>query len=60
MIESAKVAAMIDSETWSEGEGVYQKTLDFIREALPAVDGTEYIKKPPKQFLRFIEDWSAE
>ena len=60
LIESAKAAAMIDSEAWSQGEGIYQKTLDFIRETLPAVDGTEYIKNPPEQFLRFIEDWSAE
>lgn len=60
LIESAKAAAMIDYEAWSEGEGIYQKTLDFIREALPAIDGTEYIKNPPEQFLRFIEDWAKQ
>ena len=60
LIENAKATAMIGFEAWSEGEGIYQKTLDFIREALPAIDGTEYIKNPPEQFLRFIEDWSAE
>ena len=60
LIENAKATAMIGSEAWSDGEDIYQKTLDFIREALPAIDGTEYIKNPPEQFLRFIEDWSAE
>ena len=60
LIENAKATAMIGSEAWSEGEGIYQKTLDCIREALPAIDGTEYIKNPPEQFLRFIEDWATE
>ena len=44
LIESAKAAAMITSENWQEGEGIYQKTLTFIQETLPSLDGKEYIK----------------
>ena len=37
-----------------------QKILTFIREVLPGVDGAEYVKAPPEEFLRFIEDWTKE
>lgn len=57
LIESAKAAAMIGTETWQDGEGDYQKTLDFIRETLPTVDSRKYATD--ERFLRFIED-SAE
>ena len=60
LIESAKTAAMISSEAWQPGEGDYQKTLAFIREQLPAVDGAEYVKKMPEKFLRFITDCATE
>ena len=58
LIEAAKAAAMIGSEAWRDGEGIYQKTLDFIRTTLPAVDGKKYVSD--EQFLWFIQDWSAE
>ena len=57
LIENAKVAAMIGSEGWKDGgDPLMIKTLAFIREQLPAVDGEEYMKNPPEPFLRFIED----
>ena len=58
LIEAAKAAAMIGSEAWRDGDGIYQKTLDFIRATLPAVDGKKYVAD--EQFLRFILDWTAE
>ena len=61
LIESAKAAAMIGSQDWKDGgDPLMMKTLAFIREQLPAVDGEEYIKKQPKKFLRFIEDWAKQ
>ena len=60
LIESAKAMAMIGTQDWKDGEGVYQKTLAFIREQLLAVDGKEYVKDPSEPFLRFIEDWTKE
>lgn len=61
LIESAKAAAMIGSEDWKDGgDPLMMKTLAFIREQLPAVDGEKYIKKQPKKFLRFIEDWAKQ
>ena len=60
LTENAKAAAMIGSQDWKDGEGVYQKTLAFIREQLPAVDVKEYVKDPSEPFLRFIEDWTKE
>ena len=60
LIESAKAAAITDSEAWQAGEGIYQKTLVFIREQLPIVDGKKYVVSDPKEFLRFIRDWSKQ
>jgi hypothetical protein len=61
LIESAKAAAMIGSQDWKDGgDPLMKRTLDFIREQLPAVDGEEYIKNPPEPFLRFIEDWAKQ
>ena len=60
LIENAKAAALISSEAWQPGDGDYQKTLSFIQEQLPAVDGKKYVKKMPEKFLRFIEDCAAE
>ena len=54
LIENAKAVAMIGSEEWQDGEGIYQKTLSFIRETLPAVDGKKYVTD--ERFLRFIQD----
>jgi hypothetical protein len=54
LIENAKAAAMIGFERWQDGEGIYQKALDFIRESLPAVDGKKYVTD--ERFLRFIQD----
>lgn len=58
LIENAKAAAMIGSEVWKEGDGIYQKTLSFIRETLPAVDEKKYVAD--ERFLQFIQDWAAE
>ena len=58
LIEAAKATAMIGSEEWRDGDGIYQKTLDFIRATLPAVDGRKYVAD--EQFLRFIQDWATE
>ena len=61
LIENAKAAAMIGSEDWKDGgDPLMKKTLSFIRETLPAIDGAEYVKARPKEFLRFIEDWTKE
>ena len=60
LIENAKVATMVTSEDWQEGDDIYQKALSFIREQLPAVDGKKYVAKDPKEFLRFIRDWAKE
>ena len=61
LIESAKAAAMTSSEVWENGDDpIFNKTLTFIREVLPGVDGAEYVKAPPEEFLRFIEDWTKE
>jgi hypothetical protein len=60
LIENAKVVAMIGSEEWQDGEGIYQKMLSFIRESLPAVDGKKYIARMPESFLRFIQDLATE
>lgn len=61
LIENAKAAAMIGSEGWKDGgDPLMIKTLAFIREQLPAVDGEEYIKKQPQKFLQFIEDWTKQ
>ena len=57
LIENAKAAAMISAGAWQNGEGDYQKAIDFIRETLPAVDAKKYATD--ERFLRFIED-SAE
>lgn len=58
LIDAAKAAAMIGSEAWRDGDGIYQKTLDFIRATLPTVDGRKYVAN--EQFLRFIQDWATE
>ena len=58
LIENAKAMAMIGSEAWKDGNGIYQKTLDFIRDALPAVDGKKYARD--ERFLSFIQDWATE
>ena len=61
LIESAKAAAMTSSEGWKAGDDpLVRKSMDFIRETLLAVSGKEYVKAPPEQFLRFIEDWTKE
>ena len=61
LIESAKTMAMIGTQGWKDGgDPLMMKTLAFIREQLPAVDGEEYIKKQPEQFLQFIEDWAKQ
>lgn len=61
LIENAKAMAMIGSEGWKDGgDPLMMKTLAFIREQLPAVDGEEYMKNPPEPFLRFIEDWEKQ
>lgn len=61
LIENAKAAAMISSEAWKDGgDPLMKKTLSFIRETLPAIDGAEYVNTPPEEFLRFIEDWTKE
>ena len=61
LIETAKATAMIGSYDWKDGgDHLMKKTLEFIREQLPAVDGKEYIKKIPEQFLSFIEDWEKQ
>ena len=54
LIENAKAAAMIGFERWQDGEGIYQKTLSFIRESLPTVDVKKYVTD--ERFLRFIQD----
>lgn len=54
LIESAKAAAMISAGAWPDGEGDYQRSLNFIRETLPTVDARKYIED--KRFLCFIED----
>jgi len=56
LIDAAKAVAMIGSEEWQDGEGIYQKALNFIRESLPAVDGSKYVAGMPESFLRFIQD----
>jgi len=61
LIENAKAAAMIGSEGWKDGgDPLMIKTLAFIREQLPAVDGKKYVKHVPEKFLRFIADCAAE
>jgi len=61
LIENAKAMAMIGSEGWKDGgDPLMKRTLEFIREQLPTVDGEEYIKKQPEKFLRFIEDWTRQ
>lgn len=60
LIENAKAAALISSEAWQPGDGDYQKTLSFIQEQLPTVDGKKYVKHVPEKFLRFIADCAAE
>ena len=60
LIENAKAAAMIGSERWQDGEGIYHKALNFIRETLPAVDGKKYVAGMPESFLRFIQDLATE
>lgn len=61
LIENAKAMAMIGSEGWKDGgDPLMMKTLAFIREQLPAVNGEEYIKKQPEKFLQFIEDWTKQ
>ena len=61
LIESAKAMAMIGTQGWKDGgDPLMMKTLAFIREQLPAVNGEEYIKKQPERFLRFIEDWTRQ
>ena len=61
LIESAKSTAMIGSQEWKDcGDQLMKKTLEFIREQLPTVDGKEYMKNPPEEFLRFIEDWAKQ
>ena len=37
-----------------------KKSLAFIREQLPTVDGEKYMENPPEPFLRFIEDWTKQ
>ena len=54
LIENAKAAAIISAGTWLDGEGDYQRSLNYIRETLPTVDARKYIED--KRFLRFIED----
>ena len=56
LIENAKAAAMISSEAWRPGEGDYQKSVEYIREQLPAVDGQKYVENMPERFARFIQD----
>ena len=61
LIENAKAMAMIGSEGWKDGgDPLMKRTLEFIREQLPTVDGEEYMKNPPEPFLRFIEDWEKQ
>jgi|BioPla2DNA2_1021312.scaffolds.fasta_scaffold18835_4 hypothetical protein len=61
LIESAKAMAMIGTQGWKDGgDPLMKRTLEFIREQLPAVNGEEYIKKQPEKFLRFIEDWAKQ
>ena len=52
LIENAKAMAMIGSEGWKDGgDPLMKRTLEYIREQLPAVNGEEYIKKQPEKFL---------
>ncbi len=61
LIENAKAAAMVSSEEWKKGgDLLMKKTRSFIRETLPMIEGAEYVKAPPEEFLRFIEDWTKE
>ena len=61
LIENAKAAAMIGVQDWKDGgDPLMMKTLAYIREQLPAVNGEEYMKNPPEPFLRFIEDWTRQ
>ena len=61
LIESAKAMAMIGTQGWKDGgDPIMKRTLEFIREQLPAVNGDEYINKQPEKFLRFIEDWAKQ
>ena len=53
--------AMIGTQGWKDGgDPIMKRTLEFIREQLPAVNGDEYINKQPEKFLRFIEDWAKQ
>ena len=61
LIESAKAMAMIGTQGWKDGgDSLMKKSLAFIWEQLPTVDGEEYIKKQPEKFLQFIEDWTKQ
>lgn len=61
LIESAEAAAMIGSQDWKDGcDPLMKRTLDFIREQLPDVDGNEYVKKMPEKFMQFLEDWAKQ
>ena len=61
LIESAKAMAMIGTQGWKDGgDSLMKKSLAFIREQLPTVDGEKYMENPPEPFLRFIEDWTKQ
>jgi hypothetical protein len=61
LIESAKAMAMIGSEGWKDGgDSLMKKSLAFIWEQLPTVDGEKYMENPSEPFLRFIEDCATE
>ena len=52
LIESAKAMVMIGTQGWKDGgDPLMKRTLEYIREQLPAVNGEEYIKKQPEKFL---------
>ena len=61
LIESAEAMAMIGTQGWKDGgDSLMKKSLAFIREQLPTVDGEKYMENPPEPFLRFIEDWTKQ
>jgi len=61
LFESSKAMAMISVQAWKDGgDPLMKKTLTFIQEQLPAVNGKEYAKNPPEKFLRFLEDCAEQ
>ena len=55
-----KLGNVMAEMPWLEFPICWKRTLEYIRDQLPALDGKEYMKNPPKEFLRFIEDWAKQ